>query len=71
MNMIVVFEDQATKQCQESKPYAFASALEVRCLCGNLVHPIPALGARNAARRWWKSGRRGELNGPAFTETLS
>jgi hypothetical protein len=41
MNMIVVFEDQATKQYQESKPYAFASALEVRCLCGNLVHPIP------------------------------
>ena len=41
MNMIVVFEDQATKQCQESRPYAFASALEVRCLCGNLVHPIP------------------------------
>ena len=43
MNIIVVFEDQATKQCQESKPYAFASALEVRCLCGNLIHPI--LGA--------------------------
>jgi len=43
MNMIVVFEDQATKQCQESKPYAFASALEVPCLCGNLIHPI--LGA--------------------------
>jgi hypothetical protein len=41
MNMIVVFEDQATKQCRESKPYAFASALEVRCLCGNFVHPIP------------------------------
>jgi uncharacterized OB-fold protein len=41
MNMIVVFEDQATKQCQESEPYAFASALHVRCLCGNLVHPIP------------------------------
>ena len=31
------FEDQATKHCQESKPYAFASALEVRCLCGNLM----------------------------------
>ena len=41
MNMIVVFEDHVTKQYQESKPYAFASALEVRCLCGNLVHPIP------------------------------
>ena len=41
MNMIVVFEDQATKQCRESTPYAFASALEVRCLCGNLIHPIP------------------------------
>jgi hypothetical protein len=41
MNMIVVFEGQATKQYQESKPYAFASALEVRCLCGNLIHPIP------------------------------
>ena len=41
MNMIVVFEDQATKNCQEGKPYRFASALEVRCLCGNLIHPIP------------------------------
>jgi hypothetical protein len=41
MNMIVVFEDPATKQCQESKPYTFASTLDVRCLCGNLIHPIP------------------------------
>jgi hypothetical protein len=41
MNMIVVFEDQATKQRQDSKPYAFASALDVRCMCGNLIHPIP------------------------------
>ena len=41
MNLIVVFEDQATKQCQPGKPYAFASALEVPCLCGNLIHPIP------------------------------
>jgi hypothetical protein len=41
MNIIVVYEDQATKRRQEGKPYAFASALEVRCLCGNLIHPIP------------------------------
>ena len=41
MNMIVVFEDQATKHCQEGKPYLFASALKVQCLCGNLIHPIP------------------------------
>jgi hypothetical protein len=41
MNVIVVLEDQATKHCQESSPYTFASALEVRCLCGNLIHPIP------------------------------
>jgi hypothetical protein len=41
MNIIVVFENQATKQRQDSKPYAFASALEVRCVCGNLIHPIP------------------------------
>jgi hypothetical protein len=41
MNLIVVFEDQATKQCQQGKPYAFASALEVPCPCGNLIHPIP------------------------------
>jgi hypothetical protein len=40
MNIIVVFEDQATKQRQDGKPYAFASALEVPCLCGNLIHPI-------------------------------
>jgi hypothetical protein len=39
MNLIVVFEDQATKQCQQGKPYAFASALEVPCPCGNLIHP--------------------------------
>jgi hypothetical protein len=37
----VIFEDQATKHCQEGKPYPFASALKVRCLCGNLIHPIP------------------------------
>jgi hypothetical protein len=41
MNMIVVFEDQATQQRQESSPYTFASTLDVRCLCGNLIHPIP------------------------------
>ena len=41
MNIIVVFEDQATKQRQESKPYALGSALEVQCPCGNLMHPIP------------------------------
>ena len=41
MNLIVVFEDQATKQCQQGKPYAFGSALEVPCPCGNLIHPIP------------------------------
>ncbi|HLN01413.1 MAG TPA: hypothetical protein VK335_19145 [Bryobacteraceae bacterium] len=41
MNIIVVFEDQATKQRQDGKPYAFASALEVPCLCGNLIHPFP------------------------------
>ena len=41
MNMIVIFEDQATKHCQEGKPYLFASTLEVQCICGNLIHPIP------------------------------
>jgi hypothetical protein len=41
MNVIVVFEDQETKEHQEGQPYAFASALEVPCLCGNLIHPIP------------------------------
>ena len=41
MNLVVVFEDQATKHCQEGKPYPFASALQVQCLCGNLIHPIP------------------------------
>ena len=41
MNTIVVFEDQATKQCQEGKPYPFATTLDVWCLCGNPVHPIP------------------------------
>ena len=41
VNIIVTFEDQATKQCQESQPYAFASGLDVQCPCGNLIHPIP------------------------------
>ena len=41
MKMIVVFEDQATKQYQKSKPYAFATALDVQCPCGNLIHPMP------------------------------
>jgi hypothetical protein len=41
MNIVVVFEDQATKQRREGTPYPFASALEVRCLCGNLIHPSP------------------------------
>ena len=43
MNIIVVFEDPATKQCQEGKPYPYASILDVQCLCGSPVHPI--LGA--------------------------
>lgn len=41
MNTIVIFEDRTTKQCQEGKPYAFASTLDVRCPCGNVIHPIP------------------------------
>lgn len=41
MNTIVVLEDPATNHRQECAPYAFASALEVHCLCGNLIHPIP------------------------------
>jgi hypothetical protein len=40
MNMIVIFEDPATKHCLEGKPYLFASTLEVRCFCGNVIHPI-------------------------------
>ena len=32
---------------------------------------FPALGARGVARRWWKSGRRGELNGSALSEALA
>jgi hypothetical protein len=40
LNFVVVFEDPATKQHQDSSPYTFASTLDVRCLCGNLVDPI-------------------------------
>ena len=40
MNMIVIFEDPATKHCLEGKPYLFATALKVQCLCGNLINPI-------------------------------
>jgi hypothetical protein len=41
MNMVVVFENQTTMRCHDGKPYPFASALEVRCPCGHLIHPIP------------------------------
>jgi hypothetical protein len=41
MNVIVVFEDPASKQSHEGKPYTFASTLDVRCPCGNFIHPIP------------------------------
>ena len=40
MNVIVIFQDPVTKHRQEAKPYLFASALKVPCLCGNLMHPI-------------------------------
>jgi len=51
MNTIVVLEDPATKHRQECVPYAFASALEVRCLCGNLIHPIPGAWCRLCGRK--------------------
>jgi hypothetical protein len=55
--VIVVFEDQKTMHCQEGTPYRFASTLDVRCLCGNLIHPIlgawcPKCGAKVVAVRW-------------------
>lgn len=40
LNVVVVFEDPATKERKETRPYRFASTLDVRCLCGNLIHPI-------------------------------
>ena len=51
MNIVVVFEDRATQKRRESSPYGFASTLDVRCLCGNLIHPIvgvwcPQCGAK-------------------------
>ena len=51
MNTIVVIEDQSTKQRCEQKPYPSGGKLDVRCLCGNLIHPIvgawcPQCGAR-------------------------
>ena len=69
MNMIVVFEDQATKQCQESKPYAFASALEVRCLCGNLVHPIPGAWCTQCGLKV-VAVRQGYYGGKPFDEDI-
>jgi len=41
MNSIVVFEDLSTRQRREGEPYIFASTLDARCLCGNLIHPFP------------------------------
>jgi hypothetical protein len=51
LNIIVMFEDPATKEVQEGKPYRFASTLDVPCPCGNLIHPItgawrPRCGAK-------------------------
>lgn len=51
MNIMVVFEDAATKRRKEGRPYKFASTLDVLCPCGNLIHPIigawcPRCGAR-------------------------
>ncbi len=43
LNITIVFEDPVTKDCDESLPYAVGSTLDVRCPCGNFVHPI--LGA--------------------------
>ena len=43
MNMLVVIEDQKTKEHHAYKTYTFASALEVQCLCGGFIHSI--LGA--------------------------
>ena len=40
MNMLVVIENQKTKERHESRPYAFASALDLRCPCGGSIHPI-------------------------------
>ena len=51
LNIVVVFEDPATKQRKEGSPYKFASTLDVPCPCGNLIHPItgawcPRCGAK-------------------------
>jgi len=51
LKVVVVFEDPATKLHKEGRPFTFASTLDVRCLCGNLVHPIigawcPRCGAK-------------------------
>ena len=44
-------QDPTTKQCHEHEPYTLGSRLDVRCLCGNLIHPIsgawcPLCGAK-------------------------
>ena len=51
MNTIVVIESQSNKQRYEQEPYPFGGRLDVRCLCGNLIHPIvgawcPQCGAK-------------------------
>lgn len=51
LKVVVVFEDPTTKQRKEARPYTFADTLDVRCLCGNLIHPItgawcPQCGAK-------------------------
>jgi hypothetical protein len=69
MNMIVVFEDQATMQCQESKPYAFATALDVQCPCGNLMHPIPGAWCPLCGTKVVEVRPESRTECPAFTET--
>jgi hypothetical protein len=43
MNMLLVIEDQKTKERHEFRSYTFASALDVKCPCGGSIHSI--LGA--------------------------
>jgi hypothetical protein len=68
VNLIVVFEDQATKRCQEGS--RTRSPVRWKCSVRAAISftLFPVLGARSAARGWWKSDRRVELNGPALTE---
>jgi hypothetical protein len=50
-NTVVVIENQATNQHYESEPYLTGRALDVRCQCGGLIHPMVGAWCRKCGAK--------------------